>query len=164
MPKPINEEMHLEEEWFNQARKQTVETLATFINHLMNDYRHDYGTVCHAIAACAIAGMCAADNTDNGGISGFQAGFVMWDFIRQTNYLGNKCGMRIINYDDLLYPQYKYKFEKTLSRDTWNAIQEQAKKNLEEKESAHPSVIRHWQSIVDGTIPPFGFVVEEDKE
>lgn len=163
MPIPITEEMHLEEEWFKQAEKQTVETLPAFINHLMNDYVHDYGTVCHAVAACALAGMCAADKTDNGGITGFQAGFVMWDFIRQTNYPSNKCGLRIIDYDDLLYPQYRRKFEKTLSRATWNAIQKQAKKNLEEKESAHPDVVRHWQSIVDGTIPPFGFVVEEEK-
>jgi len=163
MPIPITEEMHLEEEWFQKATKQTVETLPAFINHLMNDYGHDYGTMCHAVAACALAGMYAADKTENGGITGFQAGFVMWDLIKQINYRGNKCGLRITNYDDLLYPQYKHKFEKTLGRDTWNAIQEQAKKYLEEKELAHPDVVRHWRSIVDGTVPPFGFVVEEDK-
>ena len=41
----ITEEMHLEKEWFEQAKKvKTVEELTAFVNHLLNDYNHDYGT------------------------------------------------------------------------------------------------------------------------
>ena len=29
----ITEEMHVEKEWFEQAREQTLETLPDFINH-----------------------------------------------------------------------------------------------------------------------------------
>ena len=36
----------------------------------------DYGTVCHAIALSAVA------RTAQGGITGFQAGAVMWEFIK----------------------------------------------------------------------------------
>ena len=51
----VTEEMRPEKEWFAEAGKQTVETLPAFINHLMGDYEHDYGTVVHAISACAVA-------------------------------------------------------------------------------------------------------------
>lgn len=157
----ITEEMHLEKEWFEDARKQTVETLPAFVNHIMNDYDHDYGTVCHAVAACAIAAMEAANNTPNGGITGFQAGFVMWDFVRQVCYSSNKCGLRLIDYDNFLYPQYAYKYEKTISPATWKAIQEQAKKNLDDRDHAHSAILEHWKSIVDGKVP-FGYIVKED--
>ena len=60
----ITEEMHLEKEWFEQAREQKLETLPEFMNHILNDYRHDYGTICHAISACALAAAWAADNSD----------------------------------------------------------------------------------------------------
>lgn len=156
----ITEDMHLEKEWFAEAGKQTMSTLPHFVNHLMNDYMHDYGTRVHAISACALAAAYAANNSENGGITGFQAGFVMWDFIRQWQYPYNDCGMRIMNYDDMLYPQYAYKFQKTITRDTWNELQVAAKKQLEATDYAAKSVILHWQSIVDGKVP-FGYRVAD---
>lgn len=51
----VMEEMHPEKEWFEAARHQTKETLASFVDQVMNYYAHDYGTVCHAISACALA-------------------------------------------------------------------------------------------------------------
>lgn len=161
----INEEMHLEKEWYEQARKQTLETLPDFIGHVMNDYQHDYGTVCIAIGACALAAAFAANKEAGacGGITGFQAGFVMWEFIQQWSYRNNRTGLRILNYDDLLYPQYGHKFEKTITPSTWEAVQKAAKEDLETDHgySIHPDVIAHWQSIASGVIP-FGFVVKED--
>ncbi len=155
------EEMHLEKEWFAEAKKQTIETLPNFINHIMNDYEHDYGTICHAVSACALAAAWAADTSENGGITGFQAGFVMWDFIRQWSYTSNETGMRILNYDDMLFPQYADKFEKTIRKDTWTKIQDIAKENLETKTTAHPNVIAHWKNIVKGIVP-FGYVVTDN--
>lgn len=165
-PIAINEEMRPEKEWFEQAKKQTLETLPEFVRHVMNDYGHDYGTVCHAISACALAAAWAADREESGGITGFQAGFVMWDFVRQWSYPSNKTGLRILNYDEMLYPQYDYKFEKTLSPEIWEDIQKAAKEELETDETVrgypvHPAVIAHWQSIAAGVLP-FGFVVKED--
>ena len=159
----INEEMRPEKEWFEQAKKQTLDTLPEFIRHVMNDYAHDYGTVCHAISACALAAAWTANNEPEGGITGFQAGFVMWDFVLQWSYTDNKCGMRIVDYDKLLYPQYGDYYEKTISPATWAAVQEQAKKNLETERgyAVHQGVAKHWQSIVDGNVP-HGFTVKTD--
>ena len=157
----ITEEMHLEKEWFAEASKQTLETLTKFINHIMNDYEHDYGTICHAISACALAAAWAADKSESGGITVFQASFVMWDFVRQWLKPSNETGMKLIDYDDMLYPQYGYKFAKTIREDTWKELQKVAQKRLEEKdEHVHPNVIAHWESIVKGVVP-YGFTVTE---
>lgn len=159
--KVINEEMHLEKEWFEQAHKQTAETLMDFINHIMNDYCHDYGTICHATAACALATVSAVDSMPQGGITGFQAGFVMWDFIREFMYSSNRCGLRIIDYDNMLYPQYGEKFEKKISEDTWKGLQNEAKRKIENEKHAHEKVVKHWESIVNGVVP-YGYKVVED--
>lgn len=160
----INEEQRLEKEWFKEAQEQTIVTLPTFINHIMNDYEHDYGTICHAIAACSLAAAWAANKHEQGRITGFQAGFVMWDFIREWKYSSNQTALRIVNYDDMLYPQYEDKFDKVISKRTFESIQKAAQESLDEVKQgreAHPDVIKHWKSIIDGNVP-FGYKVKED--
>lgn len=162
----ITEEMHLEKEWFEQAREQKLETLPEFMNHILNDYRHDYGTICHAISACALAAAWAADSSEQGGITGFQSGAVMWDFVRQWAYKNNKTALRIINYDNMLYPQYKDDFEdRTIYQSTWEALQNEAKRLLDGIDSgegsAADSVIAHWKDIVNGVVP-FGYKIKND--
>lgn len=160
----INEKQHLEKIWFEEAKVQTIETLPKFINHVMNDYEHDYGTICHAVSACALAAAYSANRHEQGGITGFQAGFVMWDFIKQWMFENNKTALRIINYDDMLYPQYKEKFDKVISKETFEGIQKAAQENLDRiktGDEAHPDVIKHWESIVAGNVP-FGYKIKED--
>lgn len=160
----ISEEQNLEKIWFEEAGEQTIETLPQFINHIMNDYDHDYGTICHAIAACSLAAAWAANKHEQGHITGFQASFVMWDFIKEWMYSGNQSGLRIVDYDDMLYPQYKDKFDKIISKETFEGIQKAAQESLEEVKQgreAHPDVIKHWESIVAGNVP-FGYKIKED--
>lgn len=158
----IDESMHLEEEWYKEARKQTKETLPEFIRHVMNDYHHDYGTVCKAIAACAVAASYAANEEPQGGIIGFQASAVMWEYILAWMSKRDSVGMKLIDYSDMLFPQYEHKFQKTISRSMWNRIQERAKELLnDETRTAHPDVIKHWRSLSVGMVP-FGYTVKED--
>lgn len=152
-----------EKQLYKEAMKQTTDTIGDFIKHAMCDYQHDYGSVCVAVAACAIAAVYASNKTPQGGITGFQAGFIMFEFARQLCYTGNKCGLRMINYDDMLYPQYENKFRQTISKETFEALQEEARKKIEEYTNAHPAVINHWKSIVDGVVP-FGYKIEEEEE
>ena len=160
--KPIDEKMHLEKEWFAKAANEihTPEDLTNFAKELFENYQHDYGTVCHAVSALALAGAWLGTKIE--GITSFQAGFVMWDFIKEWKFSNNECGLRIINYDDMLYPQYEGKFtSKTINPWQWNKLQELAKKKLEEELGVVESVRAHWQSIVDGKVP-FGYIVKED--
>lgn len=146
--------------WFEDASKQTMETLPSFMAHVMCDYRHDYGTVCRAIAACAVAAAWAANDTPQGGITGFQAGAVMWGFIRAWNYRHNKAGLKITDYDDMLYPQYEEKFEKSISERVMCNLQEEAIKRLKDRDNMHPTVIAHMESIAAGN-PPFGYKITD---
>lgn len=131
MAKTITEKDGVHKQWYDQASKQTLETLPAFLKSLETDYQHDYGTVCHAVAASAIAAAWAANNW--AGLSGFQAGAVMWEFIRAWNKTNNKTGMRLMDYDNFLYPQYEKEY-RTISKETWQAIQKEAKANIDEAE------------------------------
>lgn len=152
-------------EWYEQAKGQTLETLPTFINHLMNDFEHDYGTICHAISAGSIATAWAMDRHEQGGITGFQAGAIMWEFVRHWTYSSNKTGLKIIDYDNFLYPQYSNQYQKVISKDTWKAIQKQAKELIEEADEDYVSkaVYQHWVSIVEGKVP-FDYTVEKEED
>ena len=158
--KPITEEMHLEKEWFEEARNiKSIEELSKFVDRLLNSYWHDYGTAVHAIAACSVA--CSWLGAHIEGISSFQASLVMWSYIRNWEKTHNKCGLRLVDYDDFLYPQYGDKYDKVISERIWAAIQEEARKLLDKDEGhACPEVRQHWESIVNGVVP-FGYKVKD---
>ena len=61
----------------------------------------------------------------------------------------------------MLFPQYQYKYEKTITPEVWKSLQKEAKKNLDnDLAGTSPDVIKHWQNIVDGKVP-FGYMIEE---
>ena len=70
--------------------------------------------------------------------------------------------------ENIVYPEnvpiqkfYEDKFQKTIGSDTFDALQNQAKRLIETNgDHAHPAVIEHWKSIAAGKVP-FGYVVKE---
>ena len=152
----VREEDRPEEEWFKEASRMKLDKLPEFMDRMLNHYNHDYGTICHAVSACAIAAAWAA--CDVAGLTGFQAGFVMWDFVRGWNHMDNVCGMRFIDYDNFLYPQYEENMDKIIDKRTWENIQKRAKELIQTEKFVHPAVEKHWKSIVDGVVP-FGYKV-----
>jgi hypothetical protein len=151
----MSDELKLRDEWMTEAKNQTLETLPAFLEKL-SKHQHDYGTICRAIAAAGIAAMWALEKSPAGGITGFQAGCIIWDVIDAWGAFSSGP-KRMVTYDELLYPQYKDKF-KTISKDTWEWVQAEARKNLEKNGPAHERVQEHWRSIVNGSVP-FGLVV-----
>lgn len=159
----ITEEMQLHKEWYKQANEQTMETLSDFINHLIKDYDHDYGTICHALAAGAVATCWAMNRTDQGGITGFQGHAVMWQFVWE--WLSLECPLTLVTWQDMLYPQNQDKFEKTMSKGHADWLINKAKELLADDSNEHAAVIvkDHWQKIANGEIP-FGYTVRSDDE
>ena len=159
---PITEEMNLHEQWYKDARNQTIDTIGEFTRHLMEDYRHDYGTVCHAIAASMMATMYAANDTEYS-ITGFQASQVMWEVIKHMIFTTNQIGLRIIDYDKMLYPQYESFFtDRKITKEQFEMLQKVAKEKLElDRDGMHPKVVKHLESIVDGKVP-FGYTIKEE--
>jgi hypothetical protein len=133
----INESDGVHKQWYEDAKKVTLEELPGFLNRLLNDYGHDYGTICHALAAGSIAAAGGMNKSKQGGITGFQAGAVMWEFIRNWNYSHNKCGLRIVDFDNFLYPQYSDQYQKTISPNIWDAITKEAHRNIEDADQKY---------------------------
>ena len=138
--------------------------LVGFLKDVKDNYNIGYGEAPCAMAQASVA--VAWYLAKEFGITNFQAGFVMWDFIRDWMYTSNETGMRIIDFDDMLYPQYEHKFQKTITSSTWESLQETAKKKIKKDGEAdygfaHPEVRKHWESIANGNIP-FGYTVSDD--
>ena len=142
---------------------RTKEQLDALLKEVVNDKNLDYGKIVYAMSACMIATSKYIDRSEVGGITGFQASFIGWEMIKEffCGLRDFKTSLKIVNYDDMLYPQYENKFQKTISKDIWDKMQQEAAKNLKECRSAHPEVIKHWESIVNGIIP-FDYTIEEE--
>lgn len=136
---------------------KSFDDLVSFLQRVKDNCNTGYGTAPRAIAQAALATAWYLAN--DFGITGFQAGCTMWDFIRDWSYSGNKCGLKIVDYDNMLYPQYDYSFEKTIKRYVFEALQEEANNRLKNSTRyTHPDVINHWKFIADGNVP-FGYTV-----
>lgn len=85
---------------------------------------------------------------------------IMWQFIRHWLPEFAFSPLRMVIYEDLLYPQFEKNF-KTITPDIFKWVQESAKSSLEKHKSASPTLKAHWQSIIDGQIP-YGLMLEED--
>ena len=159
--KRITEEMNEQNKWYDKARSVTRTTLKSFIDRIVDGYEHDYGTIAHAISAVGLASMLSVVKEHP--ISAPQANFIMWNFIHKWMYPQNKCGLVLLDYDRLLFPQSKELFDKVLSPEVFETLQKEAKDLLEARgDNIHPEVAEHLQSIIDGK-PPFGFKIMENK-
>lgn len=156
---PITECLGIHKEWYKQAKEMDIDHLAEFCRHILDDYSHDYGTICHAYAACALAAANVGENMPCGGITGFQAGAIMWEFVSRWLHLEDKP-LKLLEFENMLYPQYASKFQ-SISSSTWAWLQDKAKELLhgENESRVHPNVWSHWKSIVAGMVP-FGYYVE----
>lgn len=149
----------------------TTNEFVEFVNFISN-YPLDYGTAVYAQCAAMLAAQHVMDIGEQGGITGFQAGFIGWEMVKQFMLVGD-CGLSLRNWADMLYPQYADKFEKTIPRRIFKRLQEKAKERIEEADSAtqeekdkfgyglHPKVRKHMESIVNGKVP-FGYTIIDD--
>ena len=146
---------------YEEARKQTFETLPAFLKKLMDDLKpldpeEGYNQVPISMAAGAVAACWAMDRHERGGITGFLAGCVMWEFIRGwMNWTGP---FKILKFENMLFPHYADAFEPVIDQDIWTWLQAEARKQLEDNSRAAEVVKAHWQSIADGKVP-FGYRV-----
>lgn len=147
--------------WKKEAKEvKTPDELALFVTKLITQYNHDYGTVVRAMTAAMMASFSVVDKSPQGGITGFQAGFIAWDMIKE--FMSIQGAAKILDYDNLLYPQYAHKFEKTIDVGTWESVQAKARENLTgNNDHTHHDVVSHWKSIVDGVLP-FGFTITQE--
>ena len=151
------------EELSKKADKLTIDEIVSYMNEL-ETVGKGYENSIKATGLAAVAAawiMCKKL-----GLTGFQASCVNFEFLKEWFYSSNKSGIGIIDYDNMLYPQYKYKFEKTISEDMWNSIRQAAIDNIKEVEETHSPVSKrvynHWKKIAEGKVP-FGYKIIKNK-
>lgn len=150
-----------------ETKRKNIESfydLVDFLNDVKENYGYGYGEMARAIAQAGLATMnyFALEF----GITGFQASCLIWDVIKDWSFSDNKCGLRIINYDDMLYPQYKYYFEKIIPESTFKRIQNEALQNIavmgiNRDKAKNDNLYSHWFSIADGN-PPFEYKIRNN--
>jgi len=138
----------------------TPEDLQKFVQGLL-DSPSDYSSCVYKVAA---AGNAAAQlMASKLGITGFQASMVFWELNRMGGWIPTPGPARLVDYENLMYPQYRSKFN-SITPSTWKWIQEQVKDKLKEfregEITAVDSVIIHWKQIEAGNVP-FGLVVQD---
>lgn len=126
---------------------QTEQELADLVRTLA-EREHEYGTCVYAMSIAATAAFNYIANKL--GVTGFQASCADLDIVRRTRRLTH--GFRIVNYENLLYPQYEGDLTVTPAKllkdpELRKRIAEEARKKLEENDEPHPNVKAHWQKL-----------------
>lgn len=118
------------------------------------DRQHDYGTCVYAMSIAATAAFHYI--AGKLGVTGFQASCADLAILGQTRNL--KRG-RVLDFDNLLYPQYRDKFDLSfddLIDENADWLAEEAAKKLDESPNAHPEVVAHWQYLLARSRSPQG--------
>ena len=136
------------EEEMRDAEKpwpKTHEELRDYIESVV-DRPHDYGTCVHAIALSAVATFNYV--ASRMGATGFQASCANMEFMRHVR---NWQWGAILDYENLLYPQYAYKFKGYLQllEEHRYELGTRAAALLVEQPKAHQDVIAHWERLVE---------------
>lgn len=159
--KATEDNKELMAEWKAKAEAvKTEDELIAFIRDMVS-YDHDYGSIVHAIFNGMNATMNFINRSPAGGITGFQAGCLGHMCIQEYLYI--KPPYRILDFNNLLYPQYEDKFEKVISREVWEDLRKKAAVEYEKfGEHGSERVKSHLKSVADGVIP-FGFEVKDEQ-
>ena len=118
---------------------KTMKELTEYINSL-TEREHDYGTCVYAMSLAAVATFNYIGAKL--GTTGFQAGCADMDILNRTRNM--TCGFRIINYENLLYPQYlnsdHFPTPTQILMENKAHLAEEARKRLAERGPFHPEV------------------------
>lgn len=143
---PLSESdmMNMEMVW-----PETEEELLEVIRNVIKYEGNSYGTAARALTIVAEAAFNYIANVF--GVSNFQASFAQLGFIIRMRHI--KSGIKILNYDDLLYPQYLERFRITPEqciKENASWLKEQAKQKLEKEDNlAAERVVEHWKFLAN---------------
>jgi hypothetical protein len=153
-------EFAFRDKWLDRAKAvSTEDELAALVRDVLAEPQ-DYGTCVYSTAACALAGATLASKKL--GITGFQAGCVMWEFVQRWLHIEGPA--RLVRYHDMLYPQNAEKFVREIDSETAEYLKTEARKVLAgDAEFMHPAVKEHLERVAEGWVP-FGFAVKPEAE
>lgn len=116
------------------------------------------GIAADAASALAVASACMFAKMFS--MTAYQKSRVMWNIVDALTDAEHDCGLKMVNYNHMLYPQYEDEFSGILPRQVWEALRTKAAETLSAKGDGElcEEVRSHLQSIADGKVP-FGHSV-----
>ena len=173
---PICEEMRLQDGWYQKAMELTSTGEAqAFMEGLLTDYGHDYGTACHAVTAALLATakvmvQCLpelrpihAPSAPSAMQQELQAKTMIAHIF--TQLFLNNGPIRILQHHFMLFPENASRFEKIVDEETLKYLKNTAEllliSNHERKTEAPKEVTDHWAAIQQGELP-WGYEVWKD--
>ncbi len=143
------------------AEVRTPEDFAALIHEMEQD-EFDYGRIAYACCAAAFAGFNVMNRTKNGGITGFQAGCMMWEMVHKFGMFSDGP-LRIQDFDNLRYPQYDHKWTVRISQEDANTLMERAKEMVgKSPEFTADRVLQRNRDIAAGRFPDFVTIGESE--
>lgn len=128
----------------------SIEELSTYIKDLA-EYKHDYNTSGYAIYKALLSTEQLMAHLL--GTTGFQHGYAQMQYMMVTR--GSKTGICVVDYDNLLYPQYDVIGRITESIDKVKKSKEFKEhvksliaKDDKSKFKAHADVRKHWEDLL----------------
>jgi len=142
----------IEKGWYKEIDTLTSQAkFNNFVKKLTSGYEHDFGTSLRALACIVNATI----RFYGGGLTNMQASFLMWQIIRTTFNKKDKLGLKMLEYEWLLYPQLLYRFDFVIDDDTHKKLIDLAKENLVKSPNAVKEVKEHWEKLASGWLPDF---------
>ena len=137
---------------FSYRKCNTIEELSQYITDLVEYKNHDYNTSGYSITKSLLATEMLIAHLL--GTTGAQHGYANVSYITETR--SSKTGCAILNFDDLLYPQYNmlekvegwikdHKKSEYFITEVKNRIKEDDEGNFK----AHPNVRDHWEKLIN---------------
>ena len=125
-----------------------IQELTSYIEETKEKYNTSYNDAAYGPALAAIAAF--NYTATQMGLSGFQASYSEMLFLKKLRNI--KHGFKILNFDNLLYPQYLKDFNlsaETLIRKNLDELKKAAKEGLERGLNASQEVRDHWTYITE---------------
>lgn len=132
---------------------KTKEQLLEFLDKEIENEELTKDNIDHAIAAFMLAASNVLVQKHGNLIDKDKAGDIMWNFIRHWLPEFAYAPIRMLIYEDLLFPQFERNF-KTITKDIQEWVKKQAEHNLKTHgDKAAPELVEHWRKIINGYIP-----------
>ena len=125
-----------------------IQELTSYIEEVKEKYNTSYNDAVYGPALAAIAAF--NYTATQMGLSAFQADYS--EMLSLEKIRNIKHGFEILNFDNLLYPQYLKDFNlsaETLIRKNLDELKKAAKEELERSPSAAQEVRAHWTYITE---------------
>lgn len=145
------------EQWYELASTITVDSLGAFAKTVKGGVV-DSNSLIHAI----ISTVCATTHafTYELGVNPEFMRLLSILVYRQLNNMEDGF-TNILNYDDMLDPVNRRKFDKVMQQEVFEDLQQKAMAILESGQELHPATKHHLESILAGRVP-FGYEIIED--